>query len=149
MSTTGAGPLTPEESVTWRCFLRWSEAVTSVVERKLVEDVAVSQADYSILVRLTEAGGTIPRQTLETSLSWSASRLSHQLARMEARGLLRRADAGFGRNVNVEVTDVGSDLFTAAEVIHGDAVRADFLVTLPDAVVEFLHRVGAESGAGV
>ncbi|MBE5477813.1 hypothetical protein E3G68_005146 [Mycobacteroides abscessus] len=148
MSTTAAGPLTPEESFTWRCFLRWSEAVTSVVERKLVEDVAVSQADYSILVRLAEAGGTIPRQTLETSLSWSASRLSHQLARMEARGLLRRANAGVGRNINVELTVVGSDLFEAAEVIHGDAVRADFLSTLPRAVAEFFQRVGAECGAG-
>lgn len=126
--------------------MRWSEAVTSAVARKLIEDVAVSQADYSILVRLSEAGGTIPRQVLETSLSWSASRLSHQLTRMEARGLLRRTDAGFGRNINIEVTDAGSDLFKAAEVIHGDAVRADFLDTLPSAVAEFLHRVGTESG---
>ncbi|MCV7212834.1 MarR family winged helix-turn-helix transcriptional regulator [Mycolicibacterium canariasense] len=117
--------------------------MTSKVARQLTENVGVSQADYSILVRLSEAGGAIPRQALETRLSWSASRLSHQLTRMEARGLLRRADAGFGRNVDVTLTDAGSALFKAAEAVHGDAVRTDFLGTLPDAVVDFLHRVGA------
>lgn len=138
------GPLSPGELDTWRGFLRWSEGVIASVAQSLLE-AGLSQPDYEVLKRLAEAGGgELSRQALEQSLGWSPSRLSHQLRRMEARGLVTRADAGRGRHVNVELTDGGRQLVAAADGAHAVAVRRHLLDPLPAEVRAFL--VSARAG---
>lgn len=131
-------PLDADEVATWRGFLRWAEGVTAAVSRALNEEAGVSHSDYSILIRIFEGGGALPRQDLEQRLSWSTSRLSHQLRRMEAKNLVRRRDTGSGRLVDVELTPTGRDLIDIATGVHAAAVRAALLDDLPDEVRKFL-----------
>jgi DNA-binding MarR family transcriptional regulator len=132
-------PLDADEVATWRGFLRWSERVTAAVSRALNEKAGLSHADYSILIRLADAGGTLPRQALEQSLAWSTSRLSHQLRRMETKNLVRRSETGSGRLVDVELTSTGRDFIDIADRVHAAAVRSALLDDLPVEVRGFLN----------
>lgn len=127
-----------EELSIWRNFLLWSEGVTGAVAQALSSGANLSKPDYEVLKRLLEADGALPRQALEQSLGWSPSRLSHQLRRMEARGLVGRADAGQGRNVNVAVAPGGRQAMAVADQVHAEAVRRHLLDGLPAEVRKFL-----------
>ena len=85
--------LTPAEDRAWRAWLAMSERLRSQIGRDLQADSGLSDADYMVLVHLSEATDHRMRMTdLATRLNWSKSRLSHQLARMQARGLVERDD---------------------------------------------------------
>src|SRR3981081_1829012 len=99
----------PEQSL-WRGFLAWSETVLALVGSDLVNATGLSRPDFEVLVRLQEApGGTLTQRDLGESLGWSASRLSHQLERMEGRDLLTRVDKGTGRLRDVGITEYGAE----------------------------------------
>lgn len=131
--------LTGDDLGTWRGFLRWSEGVRADVAQSLGEHAGLSTADYEILKRLREAEGSWARQELEKSLQWSPSRLSHQLARMEARGLIRRVGTGHGRQIDVELREDGRQSIIRADAIHAAAVRSALLDRLPADVAAFLR----------
>src|ERR1700678_194784 len=85
--------LTPPEDRAWRGWLAMSERLRSQVGRDLLADSGLSDADYMVLVHLSEADEHRIRLTdLAARLNWSKSRLSHQLDRMQKRGLVRRED---------------------------------------------------------
>jgi DNA-binding MarR family transcriptional regulator len=68
-----------------------TERMRSQIARDLMADSGLSDADYMVLVHLSEAEGHRIRMTeLAARLNWSKSRLSHYLDRMQARGLVRR-----------------------------------------------------------
>jgi len=70
-----------------------TELIRGQIARDLLADSGLSDADYMVLVHLSEADGHRIRLTdLATRLNWSKSRLSHQLDRMQARGLVRREE---------------------------------------------------------
>src|SRR5690606_42004443 len=71
------------------------------------------------------------RRSLDLALQWEKSRLSHQLARMEKRGLIERTEcAEDGRGQIVGVTDAGRRAIQAAAPAHVAAVRRLFLDAL-------------------
>lgn len=119
--------LSRSELEIWRGFLRFSEQVVSDVGQALVNETPLTATDYEVLKRLLEAGGTLPQSTLQQSLQWSASRLSHQLRRMDDRSLLGRTEAGQGRAVNVAIMEGGRAAMAIAEVVHARAVRTALL----------------------
>jgi DNA-binding MarR family transcriptional regulator len=83
--------LTPEEDRTWRAWLAMAERVRAQVAHDLLADSGLSDADYLVLVHLSEAEDRrIRMQELAARLNWSKSRLSHQLTRMQTRGLVER-----------------------------------------------------------
>jgi DNA-binding MarR family transcriptional regulator len=83
--------LTPEEDRTWRAWLAMAERVRAQVAHDLLADSGLSDADYLVLVHLSEAEDRrIRMQELAARLNWSKSRLSHQLTRMQSRGLVER-----------------------------------------------------------
>lgn len=125
------GYLSPHERDLWRGFLAWSESVTASVARALAERSGLSVPEFEILVRLWEAPGrSLGQQALGDSLSWSPSRLSHQLGRMEKRALLTRESAGSGRHMTVRLTPAGSEAARRALHVHAEAVRLFFLAPL-------------------
>jgi DNA-binding MarR family transcriptional regulator len=70
-----------------------SEHLRAQIARDLLVDSGLSDADYMVLVHLSEAdSGRVRMNDLAARLSWSKSRLSHQLARMQARGLVEREE---------------------------------------------------------
>jgi DNA-binding MarR family transcriptional regulator len=129
---TSATLSAPEQSL-WRGFLAWSETVLALVGSDLVNATGLSRPDFEVLVRLHEApGGTLTQRDLGESLGWSASRLSHQLERMEERDLLTRVDTGTGRLRDVGLTEHGAQEIGEAVRVHAIAVRTHFLGSLDE-----------------
>jgi DNA-binding MarR family transcriptional regulator len=85
--------LSPSEDRAWRAWLVMTERLRAQIARDLLVDSGLSDADYMVLVHLSEAEGRrIRMNDLAARLNWSKSRLSHQLARMQARGLVEREE---------------------------------------------------------
>jgi DNA-binding MarR family transcriptional regulator len=123
--------LTPDEQAVWRGFLSWSEIALGLIGRELSTATGLSVPDFEVLVRLYEAPEhTLTQRALGRSLGWSASRLSHQLARMQARNLVRRRSAGTGRLLYIDLVEGGRTEIVKAVRVHAAAVRAHFLAPL-------------------
>lgn len=119
-------PLTEREQDLWHA---WKVAADTVRQR-VAEDIkagsGLSDQDFGILTRLVEMGGGELRQNdLGGLLQWDRSRLSHQLTRMESRGLVSRSAVDGG--VLVRVLDEGANLVRIARPIHAAAVREHLL----------------------
>jgi len=119
--------LDASEVALWRTYLAWTRAVTAQVEAALLSSSGLSASDFAILVRLHEDGGAMQQAALQASTTWSASRLSHQLRRMERRDLIARAGVGVGRAVLVELRPEGARALAGAVHPHAIAVREHFL----------------------
>jgi len=67
---------------------------------------------------------------LSASLEWSASRLSHQLSRMERRRQITRDTEGPGHVVEIALIPRGQELVLSALHVHARAVGRSFLTAL-------------------
>ena len=84
--------LTDEEQQAWRATVQLSQLLLRQLDRDLNAH-GLNGRDYEILVELSEAPEHRLRMTdLADATSQSRSRLSHQITRMEKRGLVRRDD---------------------------------------------------------
>lgn len=122
--------LTTEEVELWRGFLRWSEQTAAAVGADIASESSLSVTDFEVAIRLHDAGGELLQLELGEALGWSASRLSHQLKRMEQRGLIERSLLGRGRSVKVGLTNVGGTELSSARAVQARSVRQHFLVPL-------------------
>jgi DNA-binding MarR family transcriptional regulator len=107
--------------------------------RQLQDEHEISLPDYEVLVRLYEAPEEgLRARELEASLSWEQSRLSHQLARMQRRGLVERGDCLTDRRgATFAITDAGRTAIEHAAPGHVTAVRRLFFDHLtPDDVTQ-------------
>jgi DNA-binding MarR family transcriptional regulator len=119
------GLLTPHEQAVWHAFKVLGDTVMGSIERELGA-VGASGADFGILSRLVDlGGGSLRQQALATSLGWNKSRLSHQLTRMEGRGLVERTV--IGATTTVVITSPGRDLLARLRPVHAAAVRRELL----------------------
>ena len=126
--------LTPDEQHTWRTYLRMSTLLPSHLGRQLQRDSGLSLPEYEVLVQLSEAPGhrMRPYQLCE-ALTWEQSRLSHQLSRMEKRGLVAREEcAADGRGAEVILKAAGADSISSAAPGHVAAVREVIFSRLTD-----------------
>lgn len=117
--------LTPEEQQVWRGFLRLQRDVPATLSRQLVRDSGLSGAEYAVLVSLSETQSERLRPVgLMEILDWEQSRVSHQLTRMERRGLIARQECpSDGRGAFVVLTDAGRDALASAAPGHVAMVR--------------------------
>ena len=93
------------------------------MSRALQADCGLSLPDYDVLVALDERPGCRISE-LGERLGWEQSRLSHQLSRMRARGLIERRGATDDRRAaTVELTTDGRAALQAAAPGHADLVR--------------------------
>jgi len=139
----------PEQSL-WRGFLAWSETVLALVGSDLVNATGLSRPDFEILVRLHEAPrNTLTQRDLGELLGWSASRLSHQLQRMETRDLITRVDTGTGRLRDVGLTEHGAQEIGEAVRVHAAAVRTHFLGSLDEREKQVLTALFLQLGPRV
>jgi DNA-binding MarR family transcriptional regulator len=117
--------LTADEQRTWRTYMRMSALMPARMSRQLQRDSGLSLPEYEVLVHLSEAPGhrMRPYQLCE-ALSWEQSRLSHQLARMERRGLVTREECpADGRGAFVILETAGVDAIGSAAPGHVATVR--------------------------
>ncbi|HWG95050.1 MAG TPA: MarR family winged helix-turn-helix transcriptional regulator [Mycobacteriales bacterium] len=125
--------LTDDEQRMWRGWLDMHAAVGQATSEQLAEH-GLSEADWALLVPLSEgpADGLRARD-LGRVVGWDRSRVSHQLRRMEARGLVERLDCPTdARGTVVRLTAQGRRLVEAAAPGHVETVRRVF-VDLVDA----------------
>jgi DNA-binding MarR family transcriptional regulator len=117
--------LTDEQQQIWRSYLRVESLLPARLNRQLQSDSGLSLAEYAVLVTLSESAEGIMRPfELGNLLNWEQSRLSHQLMRMENRGLIRREQCPSDRRgALVVLTDTGRTTIEAAAPGHVDAVR--------------------------
>jgi DNA-binding MarR family transcriptional regulator len=127
--------LSDDEQRAWRTYLRMSSLLPAALNRELQQDSGLTLPEYEVLVQLSET----PQQRLRPfqiceALNWEQSRLSHQLTRMERRGLVSRQEcAADGRGAFIGLTAAGADAIGAAAVRHVAAVRRLIFDRLSDA----------------
>jgi DNA-binding MarR family transcriptional regulator len=117
--------LTADEQRAWRTYLRMSSLLPAQLNRQLQRDSGLTLPEYEVLVQLSEAPGHLvrPFQICE-ALNWEQSRLSHQLTRMERRGLIGRQECeADGRGAFVTLTEAGAESIRTAAPGHVAAVR--------------------------
>jgi DNA-binding MarR family transcriptional regulator len=117
--------LSEDEQRAWRAYLRLGSLLPAALNRQLTRDSGLTLPEYEVLVALSEA----PEQRLRPfqicdALNWEQSRLSHQLTRMERRGLLARRECqADGRGAFVALTACGAEAIRAAAPEHAALVR--------------------------
>src|SRR5882762_11773230 len=90
-ATTTRRRLTSAQLATWRSLVDTTAELRRILGAQLLQETGLSPADYQVLLPLREATGRSLRSSeLAATIDWERSRLSHHLARMERRDLIRR-----------------------------------------------------------
>jgi DNA-binding MarR family transcriptional regulator len=136
--------LDPGEERAWRAYRRMFTLLEARLARELATETGLSMADYTVLSNLVEVEGRRWRITaLAEYLQWSQSRLSHQLSRMEERGLVAREQAeGDARGAYVVLTRSGLKSIAAATPTHLAGVRSHMIDLLNREQLETLADIG-------
>lgn len=135
--------LDPVERRAWRGFQQLRVTLTGHLARELGRSSGLTEAEYAVLVHVSEAeGGRLRARDLGRVLAWERSRLSHQLSRMEGRSMVRRLPCeDDARGFLVELTAEGRAAIEAAAPAHLEAVRHCFADVLTPAQLEALGDI--------
>lgn len=117
--------LSDDEQRLWRTILEVFRNVTTTIDDRLQDTAALSSPDFSVLVVLSEADNrTLRLRDLCGELGWDRSRTSHQVTRMEKRGLVaKQVSPGDARGILVTITADGLSRLAAAAPDHVETVR--------------------------
>lgn len=144
--------LDADQQHVWRGFLRMNAWIYSELERDLRAKDGLSLIEYGILVHLSEAPEQRMRmRVLAESVIVSKSRLSHQIARLERGGYVRRENCDNDRRgLWAVLTEQGADALDRAAPEHARRVRALLFGQLTDEQVRQLGAIvdtlGPEDG---
>ena len=129
-----AEAVTTTEWDTWRSFRSMHRQIDLALERQLQRDADISAADYGVLVALLNASGKQLRaRELGEELAWEKSRISHQVSRMEKRGLVERRECETdARGTWIGITPDGSRAVLGATREHATSLRKYFFDILSD-----------------
>jgi len=117
--------LSEDEQHSWRAYIMGTTMLMDQLDRELQQEHGISLPEYEILVRLSESPDRSVRMAiLADALSYSRSRTTHTVKRLETMGLIRReAIPGDGRGVAAVMTDAGWKLLVKAAPTHVSGVR--------------------------
>ena len=133
--------LSPRELRVWHAFLLMGEDVLGRVGRDIAKATGLSGPEFGVLSRLAAIGrGEMRQQALARVMNWDKSRLSHQLTRMQQRGLIERRDRD-QNSVLVVLTKLGRKKLECARPIHAESVRRNLLSRLTPEQVDTIVRV--------
>ncbi|GAB3717568.1 MarR family winged helix-turn-helix transcriptional regulator [Nocardiopsis nanhaiensis] len=118
--------LEPVEQDVWRGYLRTNTWIYDELERDLRARNGLSLIEYGILAHLSEAPECRMRMRgLADAVIVSRSRLSHQIARLERNGHVRREEcADDRRGLWAVLTDKGAVFLEQAAPGHAARVRS-------------------------
>lgn len=147
--------LDEREQSAWRAYLDMHARLAARLNREMQSESGISLADFSVLVQLSERADARMRVLeLARALRWEKSRLSHQLTRMQQRGLITRSNCSEDRRgAFVALTESGRETVDAAAPRHVESVRrylfdqlradqVDALSAISRAVIARLDAVG-------
>lgn len=117
------------ELAAWLSLLFTSQLMRDRLDAELRRRYGLSMEDYAVLSTLEASPDSRVRVSeLAESALLSQSRLSHQIKRMEARGLVRRERAATDkRGVEVVLTESGRRVLVDAAPEHQEHIQRDFL----------------------
>jgi DNA-binding MarR family transcriptional regulator len=143
--TTTTRWLSQEEQRTWRLFLQACESVFAAADAQLARDSGLPHGYYEILVHLSEAPNRALRMTqLARASTYSKSRLSHAVARLEERGWVQRRDCPTDRRGQIaQLTGAGFAALAAAAPGHVGQVRRSLFDVLTPEQVRQLGEISA------
>ena len=123
-----------DEWAVWNAFYRMRRQLDLALERQLQHDAEISRPDYEILLALFESPDKQMRaRELGALVGWEKSRLSHQVTRMEARGLVERRECDTdARGTWIGITPAGSRAALGAMRDHASSIRRFFFDVLTD-----------------
>jgi DNA-binding MarR family transcriptional regulator len=135
--------LDEREQRAWRGYTQMERRLTKVLGQQLVRDAGLSAADYELLVPLSEAAeDQLRARDLARMVGWEKSRLSHQLTRMEQRGLVERRECPTdARGAFITLTVAGRAAIEGAAPQHVEAVREHFMDLLTEAEIAVLTGI--------
>lgn len=135
--------LTPKEERAWRAYRRMRARLDLQLARDLANDSALSESDYDVLSTVSESDRQRMRlKDLADSMLWSPSRLSHHVARMQQRGLVRREEyASDGRGAVVALTAEGRRTIEKAAPQHVGSVRRHLIDLLSPEEIKTLGEI--------
>jgi DNA-binding MarR family transcriptional regulator len=121
--------LNEREERAWRTLQAMQLRLEGELARQLAADSGLSYPDYLVLVVLTgRPDGRIRLFELALALGWEKSRVSHHIARMSGRGLVKKQRCGSDRRgAYVLVTRRGRKEIETAAPGHVATVRRLFV----------------------
>ncbi|MCU1390982.1 MAG: MarR family transcriptional regulator [Ilumatobacteraceae bacterium] len=135
--------LDPREQSVWRGYMQMQVRLAAQLNRSLAAECGLSDGEYAVLVCLSEApGGRLRAFEVAKIIQWEKSRLSHQLTRMERRGLVERTECpSDARGAFIVITSGGSEAIRRAAPHHVDDVRRWFIDVLSDGQMDALSGI--------
>ncbi|MCT1710989.1 MULTISPECIES: MarR family winged helix-turn-helix transcriptional regulator [Dietzia] len=135
--------LSDDEQRMWRRYRDANQLLELAMERQLQRDASMSQSDYSVLVSLSEGSEQgLRARELGAALGWDRSRVSHQVRRMEGRGLVAKGECPEdGRGTVVTLTEAGAQAIAAVAPKHVEKVRELFIDELTPEEVGMLTDI--------
>jgi DNA-binding MarR family transcriptional regulator len=110
------------------------------LERQLQRDAQISMAEYGVLLTLFEAPDRQLRaRELGEALTWEKSRVSHQVSRMEKRGLVERRECDTdARGTWIGITPDGRRAVLGVAREHAATLRSHFFDVVTPAELDAL-----------
>lgn len=141
--------LTADEQRTWRMFLTACQSLFASIDAQLLRDSGLPHGYYEILVHLSEAPCHALRMTqLATASTFSKSRLSHAVSKLEAHGWVVREDCPTDRRGQIaRLTEEGYAVLKAAAPGHVEQVRRALIDALTPEQVGHLREISAAIAA--
>lgn len=135
----------------WHAFFHMRRVLDRALEHELQANSDISAPDYEILVVLLRAPTRQLRaRAIAELLGWEKSRLSHQVSRMEKRGLVERRECDDdARGVWVTLTNDGKRAVLGAMRDHSAAIRRYFFDILSDDEQQVLKQVSTRVLAAI
>ena len=138
--TTDVRWLDATQQRAWRGFLDLHARLAAKLNRDLQQTSGLTLSDYDVLVHLTDVpDGRLRAFELGEGLQWDKSRVSKQVARLAARGLVAKEDCEADRRgAYVVLTQAGRQVIEAAAPAHVELVHQLVFDTLtPDQIREW------------
>jgi DNA-binding MarR family transcriptional regulator len=116
----------------WRGFVAMRRSLDRALEQRLQADAGISTADFDVLHALSRAEGHRLRAgALADSMGWEKSRISHQVSRMTARGLLERAECPTdARGTWIVLAPAGADALAVSSCGYTEVLQQTFFAPL-------------------
>jgi DNA-binding MarR family transcriptional regulator len=135
--------LSAREQAAWRAYIEMNALLTLRLNREMQDGSGISISDFSVLAPLSEhPEGRMRVLALARALGWEKSRLSHQLTRMQQRGLIERSNCDEDRRgAFVVLTAAGRQTVEAAAPRHVESLRRYVFDELSAEQVEALGTI--------
>lgn len=128
----------------WLSWKRVNEVTRGRILADILEHTVLTDAEFTVLAHLDDAGGTLRQNALATAAGWDRTRLSHLLTRMEQRGYVARERLRNGAEVSA--LDAGRAAFAATHEPLVQAVRRHFTSRLTPEQREMIQGISVALG---